>query len=306
MGIGPGRPQEPARQRRAADRGHGRDDRLQSPGGAGPRAVRSHGPVRQGMGPRRGRRHDDRLQHRRVVRRRAPARREVQRLGRADGARALDVRPQHRRRGVPHTLSPGKGRAPDPGDAAARPTHGDARLLLPPRGRGQRGAEPPLGHDGALDSHQGGERAALTFQDHFSDAAGAYATFRPHYPDALFAFLAGAVRRQGVAWDCATGSGRDTIGPYWPPERRITDERYRPIAFPFAEVATPEFTMEQALTLDELAGYVRTWSGTRRYVERNGCDPVDDLVIKLREHWADPAARRVARWPVYMRAGRVP
>jgi len=99
---------------------------------------------------------------------------------------------------------------------------------------------------------------------------------------------------------------RDTIGPYWPPERRITDERYRTIAFPFAEVATPEFTMEQALTLDELAGYVRTWSGTRRYVERNGCDPVDDLVIKLREHWADPAARRLARWPVHMRAGRVP
>ena len=99
---------------------------------------------------------------------------------------------------------------------------------------------------------------------------------------------------------------RDTIGPYWPPERRITDERYRTIEFPFAEVATPAFTMEQALTLDELAGYVRTWSGTRRYVERNGCDPVDDLVIKLREHWGDPASRRVARWPVYMRAGRVP
>lgn len=99
---------------------------------------------------------------------------------------------------------------------------------------------------------------------------------------------------------------RDTIGPYWPPERHITDERYRTIEFPFAELATPEFTMEQAMTLDELAGYVRTWSGTRRYVERNGCDPVDDLVIKLREHWDDPAARRVARWPVYMRAGRVP
>ena len=95
---------------------------------------------------------------------------------------------------------------------------------------------------------------------------------------------------------------RDTIGPYWPPERQITDERYRTIEFPFAELATPEFTMEQALTLDELAGYVRTWSGTRHYVERNGCDPVDDLVIKLREHWGDPASRRVARWPEIGRA----
>jgi len=99
---------------------------------------------------------------------------------------------------------------------------------------------------------------------------------------------------------------RDTIGPYWPPERRITDERYRTIEFPFAELATPEFTMEQAVTLDELAGYVRTWSGTRRYIERHGSDPVDGLVAELRERWGDPASRRFARWPVDMRAGRVP
>src|SRR5438309_148098 len=300
MGIGPGRPQEPARQRHAASREHGRNDRLQSPGGAGPRAVRSHRPVRQGMGPRRGRGHDDRLQRGRVVRRRAPARREVQRLGRPDGAGALDVHPQHRRRRVPHALPRGKGRAPDPGDAAARPTHGDAGLLLPRRGCGQRGAESPLGYDGALDSHQGGERAALSFQNHFSDAARAYATFRPRYPDALFAFLAAAVH------DVMTAFYQDTDVPCWPPQRHITDERYRTIEFPFAEVATPEFTMEQAVTLDGLAGYVRTWSGTRRYIERHDSDPVDGLVAELREPWGDPASRRVARWPVYMRAGRVP
>src|SRR3989442_5794070 len=47
--------------------------------------------------------------------------------------------------------------------------------LFRSRGCGQRGAESPLGYDGAVDSHQGGERAALSFRNHFSDAARAYA-----------------------------------------------------------------------------------------------------------------------------------
>src|SRR3989442_8961434 len=84
--------------------------------------------------------------------------------------------------------------------------------LFRSRGCGQRSAESPLGYDGAVDSHQGGERAALSFQNHFSDAARAYATFRPRYPDALFAFLAAAVRRRDLAWDCAAGSGQAAIG----------------------------------------------------------------------------------------------
>src|SRR5207244_11963084 len=73
-------------------------------------------------------------------------------------------------------------------------------------------ALPILGYDRALDSDQGAGRAPLSFQDYFSDGARAYAAFRPRYPDALFAFLAGAVPRHDLAWDCATGSGQAAIG----------------------------------------------------------------------------------------------
>src|SRR6266568_6165743 len=31
----------------------------------------------------------------------------------------------------------------------------------------------------------------------------------------------------------------DVVGPFWPPERHITEERYRTIEFPFAEFAAP-------------------------------------------------------------------
>ncbi len=96
----------------------------------------------------------------------------------------------------------------------------------------------------------------------------------------------------------------DTLGPYWPPERRIVDEGYRSVEFPFAEFEVPQFAIERSLTLDELGGYLHTWSGTRRYVERHGRDPVGDVIARIRAHWGDPAARRMARWPLYVRAGR--
>jgi len=96
----------------------------------------------------------------------------------------------------------------------------------------------------------------------------------------------------------------DTVGPFWPPERRLTKERYRTIEFPFAEFSVPEFVIEQQLTLEDVAGYIRTWSATRGFVERHGRDPVDDLVAELAPVWGDPRTSRLGRWPLAVRAGR--
>ncbi|MEO6526682.1 MAG: hypothetical protein ABIP93_08680 [Gemmatimonadaceae bacterium] len=51
-----------------------------------------------------------------------------------------------------------------------------------------------------------------TFADHFSSSAAAYATYRPRYPAALFAWLASVTSGRERAWDCATGSGQAAIG----------------------------------------------------------------------------------------------
>jgi SAM-dependent methyltransferase len=247
----------------------------------------------------------------------------------------------------------------------------------------------------------------VTFADHFSSAAAAYAAFRPRYPDALFAFLAREVPARDVAWDVGTGSGQaaislarffthviatdassmqidhaephpnvtyrvapaeesgvadqsvdlvtvaqavhwfdrgrfwsevrrtlrprgviavwtyalfeitpeiDTVvrrfysgivGPFWPPERRLTEERYRTIDFPFQEFAAPEYVIEQHVTLDDVAGYIRTWSATRAFMKHHHQDPVDELVKSLAVAWRTPQQPRLARWPVTMRVGRV-
>jgi len=59
------------------------------------------------------------------------------------------------------------------------------------------------------------EFGAVTFEDHFSGHAAAYAAYRPTYPSGLPAFVAGlpvppADRR--LAWDCATGNGQAAHG----------------------------------------------------------------------------------------------
>ena len=49
------------------------------------------------------------------------------------------------------------------------------------------------------------------FADHFSQIAASYAAYRPHYPDALFDWLASIVPDRERAWDCATGSGQAAV-----------------------------------------------------------------------------------------------
>ncbi len=52
----------------------------------------------------------------------------------------------------------------------------------------------------------------LSYKDHFSGNAKGYAAFRPHYPDALFSYLATLPDRQQRAWDCAAGNGQAALG----------------------------------------------------------------------------------------------
>lgn len=95
-----------------------------------------------------------------------------------------------------------------------------------------------------------------------------------------------------------------TLGGYWSPERRLVDDGYRTIEFPFAEVALPPFAIEQPLTLDQLAGYLGTWSATQRYARERGEDPVATLIDEIRPLWGASSEARLARWPLHVRAGR--
>jgi SAM-dependent methyltransferase len=54
-------------------------------------------------------------------------------------------------------------------------------------------------------------RAMATFKDHFSGVAGAYAGFRPHYPEALVRWLCEVAPRTEVALDVGCGNGQAAV-----------------------------------------------------------------------------------------------
>ena len=95
----------------------------------------------------------------------------------------------------------------------------------------------------------------------------------------------------------------ETVGPFWLQDRRLVDVGYRTLDFPFDEFELPPLTIEQDLTLDQLAGYLRTWSATQRYAEARGEDPVAPLIAAIAASWGNRAAARRARWPLSIRAG---
>lgn len=98
---------------------------------------------------------------------------------------------------------------------------------------------------------------------------------------------------------------RDTLGPYWPPERRIVERRYRDLAFPFEEISSPEFFMESDWSLDELVGYLSTWSALKKYRESTGLDPLPAFRESLLEKWGPASERKRMHWPVFLRLGRL-
>jgi ubiquinone/menaquinone biosynthesis C-methylase UbiE len=98
----------------------------------------------------------------------------------------------------------------------------------------------------------------------------------------------------------------DVVGHYWPAERRHVENGYRDLAFPFAELPAPAFTMEARWTLPELLGYVGTWSAVVRFRTAEGRDPLGRLGRELETVWGGAGAVRRVRWPLHLRIGCEP
>ena len=97
---------------------------------------------------------------------------------------------------------------------------------------------------------------------------------------------------------------RNVVGPYWPPERRMVDDRYRSLPFPFDPVAAPPFEIRTEWSRDDLLGYLGTWSASRAYLKAKGIDPLVDLGRRLVALWPDPEMQKTLRWPLHLRVGR--
>ena len=135
----------------------------------------------------------------------------------------------------------------------------------------------------------------------------------------FFAEVKRVLRPNGIfaAWVYATNrvEGEDidaivqdyysnVVGPYWPPERAMTENGYRTIAFPFTEITPPSFRMEVRWTLEQILDYFSSWSATNRFIKAKGGNPLEPLREALGKHWGDPTSHRLVKWPLTLRVCR--
>ncbi len=119
-------------------------------------------------------------------------------------------------------------------------------------------------------------------KDHFSRVSHAYSESRPHYPRALFAWLAEACSARDLAWDCATGNGQAAVdlAPY------------------FARVIATDLSAEQIARATPAAGVTYRAAPA----DASGLDnaSVDLVTVAQALHWFDldrfyAEVRRVAK-----------
>lgn len=96
----------------------------------------------------------------------------------------------------------------------------------------------------------------------------------------------------------------DILGKYWTPERIYLQQRYQNIPFPFRELETPEINNIKLWRLDDLLGYLNTWSAVQQYNLENKTDSVSLIEKDLRQEWGNSEVRKV-NFPIMFRAGRI-
>lgn len=95
------------------------------------------------------------------------------------------------------------------------------------------------------------------------------------------------------------------IGPYWPPERKLVDEGYSTIDFPFEELSQPEFKIAVEWNLAEFLGYLSTWSAIKRAKEAGRDDLLMEFAQEISAIWGSESVKRSIQWPIKMRIGRI-
>lgn len=88
-----------------------------------------------------------------------------------------------------------------------------------------------------------------------------------------------------------------TLDSYWPPERRLVEQRYATIEFPFSRLDVPDFAMQLNWTAQQFLDYLRSWSATQRYLHDTGVDPVAEIADTVIQAWGDDLEKTVY-WPL--------
>ncbi|KAK3160701.1 hypothetical protein QOZ80_1BG0063170 [Eleusine coracana subsp. coracana] len=100
--------------------------------------------------------------------------------------------------------------------------------------------------------------------------------------------------------------------PYWAPNRRMVDDEYRNVEFPFDPVEEEEhtgpfeFSTERRMDLDDYLTYITSWSAYQTAKEK-GVELLDEATVReFLVAWGGEREQvKTVRYPIFLRIGKV-
>jgi len=96
----------------------------------------------------------------------------------------------------------------------------------------------------------------------------------------------------------------NVVGEFWPPERKLVENGYENIPFPFHKLQSPSFRMSAKWTIKQLIGYISTWSAVMRYRDNKGNDPIESIKKELSKLWGISSEFMDVYWPLSILIGK--
>ncbi|KAH9679898.1 methyltransferase 11 domain-containing protein [Citrus sinensis] len=101
--------------------------------------------------------------------------------------------------------------------------------------------------------------------------------------------------------------------PFWEPQRKLVDNKYMTIDFPFEPVDGADstgpfdrFVIEKTMDLEGYFSYIRSWSAYQTAKDKGVELLTENVIENFRRAWnEDGQSRKVVRFPIYLRIGKV-
>jgi SAM-dependent methyltransferase len=97
---------------------------------------------------------------------------------------------------------------------------------------------------------------------------------------------------------------RNVVYDYWDFDRQMVEEGYLNTRLPFTEVEPPFFEMSAQWNLEQLIGYLDTWSAVKACTIRTGHDPVAAIADDIASAWGAADELQTISWPLSVRVWR--
>ncbi|MEO7177168.1 MAG: class I SAM-dependent methyltransferase [Saprospiraceae bacterium] len=96
-----------------------------------------------------------------------------------------------------------------------------------------------------------------------------------------------------------------TLGSSWDEARKHIDSYYSDLYFPYTDLKLPIFQMEMSFSLDQLIGYLSTWSALQTYRKTTGTDPLPQVAADLKAVWPNQEIL-IGKFPIFSKFALFP